>query len=60
MNLVDIKVIEIIGEPKQSKDKRYWTLAVKVDSWGHKYETAIVKQTKEEIESISVGYTYQG
>lgn len=60
MNLVDIKVLEVLGKPRQSKDKRYWTVSVKVNSWGKVYETSIIKPTKNEIEAVGVGYTYQG
>lgn len=62
MNLVDIEVIEILGPPVQGfyKDIIWWNVPVKVDSWGHVYNTTVTCKTEAEALAVQVGYCYQG
>lgn len=60
MQTCDIVVIEILKRPRQSKDKRYWVVDVKVKAHGHTYETAIIKATEHEVKAVNVGYTFRG
>lgn len=55
-----LEVIEITKPPRQSVDKRYWTVNVTVKVHGHTYETAIIKATEAEIKAVNVGYTFYG
>ena len=57
MNLVDCKVIEIIGPPY--KKGNYWHVDVKYDSWGSVSKGVVSKPTKDEIDEVSVGYVFQ-
>jgi len=56
MNLCDVVVQYLIGEPTETPYG--WKVAVKVNSWGHEYESEIHAKTKEELVDVKPGYKY--
>jgi hypothetical protein len=57
MNLVDVVVEKVLGEPVETPYG--WKVRVAVNSWGHLHESEIHAVTKEDLEDVKEGYTYQ-
>ena len=58
MNLVDIKVIEVIVSPYQKEDGN-WTVTVITDCWGAKQEKTITDDKRWKVEKYKKGYIWQ-
>jgi len=57
MNLIDAEVVRFAGGPYEAYGK--WFLKVIVEADGVESETIIVRNTKGEIQSLSIGDTVQ-
>ncbi len=58
MNLVDVKVVEVIVEPHQKEDGN-WTTTVITDCWGGKQEKTITDDKRWKVERYEKGYIWQ-
>jgi hypothetical protein len=57
MNLIDMYVVEVIGEPYEAYGR--WLVKVKADGWGHVSESTVMCRTLEEAENVKPGFVYQ-
>lgn len=58
MNLVDVKVVEVIVKPYQ-KTNGDWTTTVITECWGCKKEETITYAERWKVERYEVGYTWR-
>lgn len=59
MNLIDLKVTELTSEPYQITGS-YWNVDVMADGYGNIQPATISCKTKEEADTICVGYQFTG
>lgn len=53
MNILDAKIVEVVGKPEIKDGK--WFVRFKVDCYGRICETQLLFSTKEAAESLKVG-----
>ncbi|MNO84273.1 hypothetical protein D3C76_756100 [compost metagenome] len=56
MNLVDCRVIEVLGKPYKRYGK--WWRDVRYSSWGSDSKTELMFQTEAEAEAVQVGHEF--
>lgn len=56
-NSVSCKVIEVLSPPYEEFGR--WCVDVKYNSWGNIYDGIVYVLTKEEAETVKVGYVFQ-
>lgn len=62
MNLIDLKVIEILLKPFQLKEieNSKWFIEVKAEAYGRESNHNLMFDTKKEAKAIKPGYIFQG
>ena len=63
MNLIDLKVIEVLTMPYQEKiseNNKKWFIKVKAEAYGRESNHVLMFDTKKEAQEIKPGYIFQG